>query len=492
MFTCLLLACGGPLDTGSTRGSRGADALDDGDSAGSWTDTDPRSDTGWDEDRADEDDTGEPAGSTDTDEPPAADPCAGLSRELCWVRTHEMVISGLVPSMGAPPADAVDAYYDDFGANTAHLWQNGLPEEVAAWRTQSGGDFRFIAWVQADGTSSANQQVIGGVGAGADGLVAYQVGDEPEDMDAMVEIGVGVDAVRAADPDANVVVNFSAGKDEIEEMFSYYGDELGGGIFSYDRYSYGYAEYEDLMRVRDAGLRYGMPYWRYLRAYEDTGHSNWPEESDLRWQVYSGLTYGYTGHHWFVYQISSIHQVVSAFFESPDTWTGATERFDTAAELNRELAHLGSVITQLTSTDVRFVPASTLYMPDDHQSWSRGAGGDPYLDGVEAVGLAVWEFQDLLVGLFEDDAGERYLMVQNGNHESADWPLWTHDRVDVELSFDFSGAPGSVDTSVMEVFDAQTGDVERRSLSGDVLQLELLAGEGVLMKYATGADWARL
>lgn len=490
MWVSWLFACSTGWDAPSTSGPGDSEAEDTAPIAwdsGGGVDTD----TGLGpEDTGEPQDT-EPQDTEDTGEPPVPDPCAGLGQELCWVRSNPMVLSGLTPSMGAPPSSAVASYTRDFGANTAHLWQNGLPDEVDGWRTHWGSDYRFIAWVQADGTSSANNQVLGGIGAGAPGLVAYQVGDEPHDLAELEAIGVGIDAVRAVDPNANIVVNFSAGRDEIEAMFTHYGEELGGGIFSYDRYSYGYAEYEDLLRVRSAALRYGMPYWRYLRSYEDTGNSNWPLESDLRWQAYSGLTYGYTGHHWFVYQISGIHAVVSAFFESPDTWSGETALYGIAAALNQELAQLGEVITQLTSTDVRFVPASTLYVPEDHALWSPGAGGDRWLTAVEPVGLEFWEFNDLILGFFEDDAGEQYLMVQNGNHESASWPLWTHDRVDVALTFDFAGAPASLDTSVVEVFDAKTGRVSQVALQGGVLEVELLAGEGVLMKYATGADWAR-
>ena len=488
MTLTILLACsesfGGldhfPTFTSDDDTGRMDSALGDTGDSQSATDTDPNPDPD--------------PGDTGSDDPdPPEDHCDGLTPAMCWVRTNPMVVSGLVPSMGAPPEGAVDAYFDDFGANTAHLWMTSLPGEVSGWRQHRGNDFRFIAWVMDDGTSASNGQVLGGVGAGAPGLVGYQVGDEPEDLAALQAIEVGVDAVRAVDPDALIIVNFSVGKPEIEAMFDYYATDMAGDILSYDRYSYGYAEYEHMMAVREAGLRHGMPYWRYLRSFETKGATpHWPTESDLRWQVYSGLTYGYTGHHWFVYQIGDEHAVEGGLFGSTGTWNGTTDLYDEIADLNRELVNVGRVITQLTSTDLRFIPAASVYMPDGHADWSPGAGGDPYLKRVEAVGLQSWEFQDLAVGLFEDDEGERYLMVLNGNHEGADWPLWTHDRVTVELSFDFSGAPGNLDTGHLEVLNARTGAVTSRTVSGGVMQIELLAGEAVLMKYATGSPWAGL
>ena len=72
------------------------------------------------------------------------------------------------------------------------------------------------------------------------------------------------------------------------------------------------------------------------------------------------------------------------------------------------------------------------------------------------------------MGLFQDDAGERYVMVLNGNHEGADWPLWTHDRVTVELEFDFSGAPSGLDpegtpSPSTSVTHARREDARRRN-----------------------------
>ena len=146
----------------------------------------------------------------------------------------------------------------------------------------------------------------------------------------------------------------------------------------------------------------------------------------------------------------------------------------------------------MTSTGVGFIPAASVYTPENHADWTPGTGGDPYLSTVEAVNLQAWELQDLVVGLFEDDQGERYIMVLNGNHEGADWPLWTHDRVTVELEFDFSGAGSELDDSRMELLDPETGAVYGAGLDGGALRVELLAGEAVLMKYATDKGWAGL
>lgn len=106
-----------------------------------------------------------------------------------------------------------------------------------------------------------------------------------------------------------------------------------------------------------------------------------------------------------------------------------------------------------------------------------------------------WDFQDIAIGFFEDAWGEQYIMVQNPNHASADWPVFTAERADFELDFNFAGAPSGFDTSAVESLNKDTGVVERyplASLGGDSARLSvtLEAGDVLLFKYATGADFA--
>ena len=420
-----------------------------------------------------------------------------LPRGLAWVRSNPMFISGSTISMGAPSAAAVNAYFDDFKANAVHLWEDGLPTEMDGWRAAGRDDMRFVSWVRDDGTSHDGGAVIGGYPAGAEGRIGYQISDEPRSMDDLYEIEAGVDAVRAADPDALIIVNFSFEPDAIEEMLAYYCENVDGDVIAYDHYSRSNGAYWTMEMFRAYALDFGMPYWRYLYAHQVMGESDWSSESDMRWNAFVGLVYGYTGHSWFIYQIAPAHGLWSAFFEAAgDFGSARTARFDIAAQINVELANLGRSITQLTSTDVRYVPGMEVLKPVGTTAWERGAGGDWLI--TEITPLSGATVQDVLAGFFNDDAGEKYFMIQNVNHTNGDWPVSSDAASMIRVRFDFSAVtdPG-FDRTILQSLNKTTGAVETIPLihvSGDtyLLEVTLPAGDAILLKYSTGADFMGL
>jgi len=443
----------------------------------------------------DDDITGDDDTTLADDDDATPDPLAGLSRGMRWIRTNPMFISGLVVSMQAPNPAIVQEYFDDFGATALHTWGQGLPHRVQGWRAAGHSDFSFLSWVQDDGTSIDGGLVVGGVPAGQGDRIGYQVGDEPRNMADLQALEPGVGAVRSADPDALVVVNFGNPEQgtDLLDLLEYAAGSMDIDVISYDWYGYDYSTtYERLAIHRQVALDHGLPYWRYLHSYQDLGASDWPEESDMRWNALSGVVYGYTGHTWFVYQSAAPpHQVVSALFDQPGTWTSAaTQRFAIAAELNAELEVLGEVLPWLTSTEVRYTPGVSLYSPAGTSPWSPGAGGDPYLASVQPVGTAPWEVQDVLIGFFVDDYGSRYVALQNPTHASADWPVMMSSSSSFELSFDFSSAPAGFDTSHLMVLDHHLDAVRQAPLSvvggQHGLSITLDAGDLVFFKYADG------
>ena len=490
-FACVLLlalhlpGCSLMGLTGGGEGTGDDDVIGDDDVVG---DDDVSSDddvTGDDDVVGDDDDT-------------TPDPLAGLSPGLQWVRSNPMFISGLVVSMDAPSASHVDDYFDDFGATALHTWSQGLPHRVQGWRSAGRSDFSFVSWVQDDGSSMDGGAVIGGVAPGQPDRIGYQIGDEPRNMTDVHAIEQGVAAVRAADPDALIIVNFGNPEEgtDLFDLLDYSAGTVGIDVMSYDWYGYDYGTtYERLAIHRQVALDYGIPYWRYLNSYQDLGASDWPEESDMRWNVMSGVVYGYTGHTWFVYQAAAPpHQVVSALFDAPGTWaTAETQRYAIASQLNEELRVLGEVLPWLTSTDVRYTPGVSWYAPSGTSPWTPGAGGDPYLASVEPVGTLPWEVQDLLIGFFVDDDGSHYVALQNPTHDSADWPLTSSDSCDFELRFNFNQAPPSVDTSRLLVLDHHL-DIVRDELlmpSGveQVVTVNIDAGDLLFFKYADGGGF---
>jgi hypothetical protein len=456
---------------------------------------------GDDDTTAGDDDTtaGDDDDTTAGDDDDMVDPLAGLSRGMRWVRSNPMFVSGLVVSMQAPSPSIVEEYFDDFGATAVHTWGRGLPNRVQGWQAAGHNDFSFLSWVGDDGTSHDGGLVIGGIAPDMSGRIGYQVGDEPRNMADLQAIEQGVDAVRIADPDALVVVNFGNPEQgtDLMDLLDYTATSMDVDVISYDWYGYDYSTtYERLAIHRQIALDHGMPYWRYLSSYQDLGASDWPEESDMRWNVMSGVVYGYTGHTWFVYQSAAPpHQVVTSLFDQPGTWSSpANQRFSIASELNAELAVLGEVLPWLTSTEVRYTPGVSLYSPSGTSPWSPGAGGDPYLASVEPVGGSPWEVQDLLIGFFVDDSGSHYVALQNPTHASADWPVMVSGSCSFELRFDFSSAPPGFDSSALMVLDHHQDSTYSLPLSAIAGQqgatVTLDAGDLVFFKYADGVPFA--
>lgn len=439
-------------------------------------------------------DAGHDAGSVvDASQPDAA---PQLSRARQWVRDNPMFISALSVVMADPPAAWVNDYFDGFHASAAHLWQTGTPDEVAAWAAAGRADFRWVSWVDQSGNSSANGQLVGGLPADPPGRIGYQIWDEPRDWDNFLTLQPAVSAVRAHDPGALLIMNHMRNVDRTGDMIDTFIGDWGGDIVSHDAYRQDNDAYSALAQFRAAALRNNAPYWRYLKAFHYTSDGPDLEESDLRWDAFSGLVYGYTGHTWFIYQIEPTNpDLVPALFATKGDYGSAkTPLWDVVAQINVELGHLGRSVTQLTSTDVRYRASSSLNQPAGTQPWSAGAGGDPYLAAFgPAPGNLLLE---LLIGFFVDDAGEHYLMLQNVRHDHGDWPTDNADSGTARLSFDFSAAPGNVLRSGGQSLDKLTGNVVEvpfTSQAGDqaTLDVQLAAGDVFLFKYATGAVFAR-
>lgn len=411
-------------------------------------------------------------------------------RGLRWVRENPMMISALTVMMGAPTPAHVNAYFDDFGANAVHLWENGLPVEISAWHAAGRDDFRYISWVNKDGTSLANGQVLGGM-APLPGRIGYQVGDEPNTQEHFDEIAAGLEVVRQADPDGLRILNLH------DANAGYQFREAAANletvdILSYDHYSYRTDVHEGLNDTRRKALAAGKPYWRYMESFWYKHKEIDQSLSDMRWDAFVGAVYGYTGYTWFLYSIEASNpELHPLLFETPGSFDAQrTQFFDYAAAINRELATLGRALVMLTSTDVRYIARYALLHPQGISSWSPGAGGDPYLADIEVTGN-----RDLLVGFFVDDCGEHYVMVQSQQHSSGIPPNRGTSTTEVTLRFDFSQAPMNLDDTYVESFDISTGNIVDLVLTSDgptsaSLPLTLGPGEPLLFKYATGRPFA--
>ncbi len=418
-----------------------------------------------------------------------------LPRGLTWVRTHPMFISGLNVSVGAPSTTAVTEYFEQFNANAVHLWQTGLPTEMNSWKAANHPAFRFVSWVAADGNSSDSGGVIGGYPANSAGRIGYQIGDEPRTLADAQGMNVGVNAVRAADPDALIIINFSSSAEELTQILAYY-PSMDADVVSFDNYSRRSGVYQQMQRFRDLGIANQQPYWCYLSSYIGSGADTPSTESDTRWNAFAHLAWGYTGFTWFVYQLGPPHNTSLAptLFASDSSYAATkTAQFGYAAQVNLELANLGRAITQLTHKDVRYMAAVSLLQPSNTTGWSPGAGGDSFITKIEPVGSST---QDLIVSFFADDAGEIYVYLLNVNHEGGKFPFNNNNDATIRVTFDFSSSTDpSLSKTAVRSLNQLTGAVEDLALTAAganqaTLEVTLAAGDPVLFKYKTARPFA--
>lgn len=291
-----------------------------------------------------------------TAQPGFAQPPLSQDASPAWtyVRSHVPFISGLVVSMGEVSPAVINRYFDDFGATAVHTWQDGLGTPVSSWQQQSS--VPFVSWTQGNGHSSSNNLDLGGM-ANTPGRIGYQVGDEPRDQAAFDAMRTGLDVIRRDDPDALVIFNWTYLSDNLlPGFFATSAQDWGVDIFSYDTYSTSRNVYERYAQFAAACRQYDMPCWRYLDSYWDSNHDDDLTEVDMCWDAMTGLVYGYSGHTWFIYQISSAHDGLhSVFFDNNSTWDASpTPKFAWAAAINRDLRVLGESFNQRIPLDARF------------------------------------------------------------------------------------------------------------------------------------------
>lgn len=422
------------------------------------------------------------------------------NRAIRWTRTNPAFISGINVSMGAPPAGFVNTYYNQFHATAVHLWAKGLPDTVDGWEAARSGGFRFVSWVNENGVSSANGQVIGGIPADRRGRIGYQIGDEPGRNCGSVACAVnnlnriagGINAVRSADPNGLIIVNFKSG-DLLPGALDHYSKQMNGDIISYSHYSYRRSAYKWLETVRKYGRAYSKPYWCYLKAYIDPNDPDGKTASDMRWNAYSAALYGFTGFTWFVYQVNAGSEVESDLFTQPgDFGAGRTGLWGEAARINLGLKHLGRYISKLNSTAVRFIPAKSFLQPEGTTDWFEGSGDDPYITDIGPADPG--DLMEISVGFFQNVDGKQFFMLQNVAHThwvSSDI-IDLANRATIRVNFDFADAPDSTSRSRLLSLNKGNGQVAAMplvALEGEqrYMDVTLNPGDVVLLWYDTDA-----
>jgi hypothetical protein len=349
----------------------------------------------------------------------------------------------------------------------------------------------------ADGVLSATELGVDtALPAGLPHRYGYHIGGEPKTQEETDEVIATAAALKAYDPGAFVAVGLNTdATDAMEDQMM--SDPNIDAVIGHRYYSNN-TSYANLEHTRALGLKHNKPYFRFLRAFRRSPMDAESEdhdltESDFRFTAFASLAYGYTGFHWFVYNLQARDEIVPLLFVSSETYRWLDRRlpaFDNVAALNCELTNIGEQIKHLTSTDVRLHlgKQSPYSQPKGTSDWSTGAGNDPYITGIDQ---AQNDHMDILIGFFRhDDTQNLYFMVQNTLHTHNENQQKSTLSGVARVAFDFS----SVDDPHFKIkgiqkLNRRTGLWETLILTSDgddqyFLDLPLSGGTAELLRYS--------
>ena len=248
-----------------------------------------------------------------------------------------------------------------------------------------------------------------------------------------------------------------------------------------------------------------IPYGMYLQTYVRSGHT--PSESEMRLNMFSGMTFGYKFMQAFVYTNGwPVDELQSILFTGIDD-QDPTAQFYEMAEINREARNLGSTLVRLLSTDlgvikgIHAIDGGTEENNVPTKVWdANDPNNDPYITDISATYVEHPTVRgDVFVGYFnplvESDDGpdyenEIYFMVFCGETDPTEDS--NHTRHDIRIDFDFGN---SGITSLLRL-NRDTGKVETVTLTSDGgseyhLDFTLPGGTADLFKFNTGAFFIR-
>jgi hypothetical protein len=258
------------------------------------------------------------------------------------------------------------------------------------------------------------------------GNIGWNIGDEvnySNNSDAPIKIGECIKVAKQLAPDALIYTStFSLDmpgyydvndyKNHIDRLLS----DTQPDVLMFDQYPFyrdGIAGnfYMSLSIVREKALAIGIPYWAWLQSHGWTkGPFNQPNESQMRFQAFAALAFGFTGFSYWTYD--SAYDPYSA--SMLDANGKPTHMYNSAVRCVPEIRRVGSPIRFLKSTEVKYVAGKktidgqdTIVLPSGVEQWTRSAN-----NLVESIGLQK-DSDGLLIGFFKDDNNDNYIMIVN-------------------------------------------------------------------------------
>ena len=318
------------------------------------------------------------------------------------------------------------------------------------------------------------------------GCTGWLVWDEPKRPE-MFEAAGAIAWLKQTYPDTLVYSNAYPRGATLER---YYGGELPPGGYSYEQYLRDFAKIMDpdvlmfdmyifrqsggtgnpfptMMDARKIGRETGKPFWAFVQSHSDDRRGyRMPSESDIRMQVFSHLTVGFTGIAYFTYEDQQGPAMIS---------NGARQRrpiYYHVARLNQEVIHVGQALRFLETVNVWYLPGDGNKLPAATQRWPAGQSPIPALQSIRIEGSSA-PWRDLLIGAFRDDAGHTYMMLTNLWHA----PQASAAQRTMTVSLKLNSAIKTVGR-----LSRETGRPESLSVDDGELQLTLPGGTGELLR----------
>ena len=417
-------------------------------------------------------------------------PASGeLTRGMRWVRSHPFTLMALTIN---PKTFHVQQYRDQAGLNTLLAWKPF--EDLFKKAVAAELPWHMHVYPHPNGLDDQRKALIRRLYDSYPGSTGCMVWDEPN-RQGMIAGAKTLEWLRKHYPDMLVYSNALPGGGPSHK---YVGNAPPpGGAYSYEQYlrdfvtimksdivmydAYPFKEDGDtinllpiLATAREVALEHGVPYWTFVQSSSDPNRRyRMPSESDIRMQVFMHLTYGFTGIAYFTYGDEQGPAMVSL----PPPGTLNPILYD-VGRLNGEVKNIGRSLRWLTSTDVRLVPGPESSGHAGVGTWEPGAGGDTSIRAITIHDDAPDHWKDILVGLFRDDDGHRYVMVTN---------LW-HDKdrssSDRQLSITLTFDPSITQISRLS---RETGRSELLVTDRGDLHLTLAGGTGELLRPGGGS-----
>ena len=159
-----------------------------------------------------------------------------------------------------------------------------------------------------------------------------------------------------------------------------------------------YVQYYQNMEIfRDLSGDFGIPWWAYVQTFgADHLGLRKPNESEMRWQVYSLLSYGARGIFYFLYP-----PFRGGSDGLIDKKGEPTEMYYQVQQMNREIKSMADVLTRVQSTAVMHIGRKKAYV--------KMFTPIPLVKKADAG--------NAILGIFENrKTGQKYIMVTNKDH----------------------------------------------------------------------------